>query len=220
MNERVGSGRRPWLAICAALVAVSLWASAFTAIKAVVGSLSPGGLALGRLTIGSLVLGAFVRFGSWSRLRRDDVILLILAGVTVFGLYNMSLNEAERRIDAGIASMLVNISPLLVIALAAMFLNEKTSKLLLIGGAISLLRVLLIGLSATSGETPLVGVGFSLGAALAYAIGLVATEACAGPSASSAGHLDLLRGWSGDMLSLHRGAADRSAISPRCRHSW
>ena len=48
------------LAVAAALVTVTLWASAFVGIRAVVDDFSPGSLALGRLTVGSIALGVVV----------------------------------------------------------------------------------------------------------------------------------------------------------------
>jgi drug/metabolite transporter (DMT)-like permease len=38
-----------------------------------------------------------------------------------FGLYNVALNTAERAIDAGTAAMVINIAPLVVMGLAAVF---------------------------------------------------------------------------------------------------
>lgn len=172
----VRRGSRPWLPLGAAIVAVCLWASAFVAIRFVAESLSPGGLAFGRLIIGSVVLGGILYFQPSRQLSRDDKRLLGLAGLLWFGIYNVALNEAERHVDAGTAAMLVNVGPIIVIALAAVFLDESITRLLLVGGAISFTGVILIGMATTSGQASQKGVSLSLVAALGYAGGLVAQK--------------------------------------------
>lgn len=167
---------RQLLPVGAALVAVLLWASAFVAIRDVAEALSPGGLAFGRLMIGSLILGGILYFQPSRKLRAKDMRLLTLAGLLWFGIYNVALNEAERHVDAGTAAMLVNIGPIMVIALAATFLDEKVTRLLLAGGAISFTGVIFIGITTTSSEMSLKGVALSLVAALGYAGGLVAQK--------------------------------------------
>jgi drug/metabolite transporter (DMT)-like permease len=54
------SDRERALALGAALVTVSLWASAFVGIRSASRQLSPEALALGRLTIASIALGLVV----------------------------------------------------------------------------------------------------------------------------------------------------------------
>ena len=108
------------MALLAALVTVVLCASAFVGIRAAGEDLSPGALSVGRLAVGSVVLGAFVL---WQRGRlpgRGEWPLLVVCGVLWFGLYNLALNEAERRVDAGTAAMLVNVGPILIAILAAL----------------------------------------------------------------------------------------------------
>lgn len=56
-TERAGTDR---LALAAALVTVTLWASAFVGIRAVADDLSAGSLALGRLVVAAVALGFVV----------------------------------------------------------------------------------------------------------------------------------------------------------------
>ena len=49
---------------------------------------------------------------------------LVAIGVLWFGLYNVALNAGERRVDAGTAAMLIQLSPVLVAVLAAVFLER------------------------------------------------------------------------------------------------
>lgn len=164
------------LPFLAALVSVVLWAAAFVGIRAAGRSFSPGPLALGRLAIGSVLLGAVVLSRPTVRPTRRELALLILAGVLWFGVYQVLLNDAERRVDAGTAAMLVLIAPIFIVALAAVFLKERTTPNLLLGGALAFAGVVVIGLATSSRNASLVGVILCLLAALASAIGVVAEK--------------------------------------------
>ena len=164
------------LPLLAALTSVVLWAAAFVGIRAAGRSFSPGPLALGRLALGSALLGTVVLSRRTIRPTRRELALLVLAGLLWFGVYQVVLNEAERRVDAGTASMLVLIAPIFIVALAAAFLKERTTPNLLLGGALAFAGVIVIGLATSSRSASLVGVVLCLLAALASAIGMVAEK--------------------------------------------
>ncbi len=168
--------RRAWVPLAAALVSVVLWASAFVGIRAAGRAFSPGALALGRLALGSILLGAVVLTRPFVRPTRRELALLVLAGLLWFGVYNLVLNEAERRVDAGTASMLVLVAPIIIIVLAAAFLKERTTPNLVGGGALAFAGVLVIGFATTARHAPLGGVILCLVAALSSAIGVVAEK--------------------------------------------
>ena len=90
-----------WLPLAAALVSVVLWAGAFVGIRAAGRSFSPGALALGRLTIGSVLLGAIAAMRPFVRPTRRELLLLVLAGLLWFGVYNIVLNDADKVARAG-----------------------------------------------------------------------------------------------------------------------
>lgn len=165
------------LPLLAALTTVLLWASAFVAIRHVGGVFSPGVLSLGRLLVGSVVLGALVlaRPNPWPA--RELWPRLLVCGVLWFGVYNVALNAAEQRVDAGTAAMLVNIGPILIALLAGALLGEGFPRALLLGGAVAFAGVVIIG-AATSARASTDGVGvlLCLLAATAYAIGVVAQK--------------------------------------------
>jgi drug/metabolite transporter (DMT)-like permease len=169
--------RERFLALGAALVTVALWASAFVGIRAGSQELTPGALALGRLTIAGLALGLVVLVRREPLPSRRDLPAIAFVGITWFGLYNIALMEAERRVDAGTAAMLVNIGPILIAVLAGVVLREGFPRRLLAGCAIAFLGAVLIG-SATSkhGLVPSVGLWLCLAAALFYAVGVVAQK--------------------------------------------
>ena len=90
------------------------------------------------------------------------------------GVYSISLNAAERRVDAGTAAMLINTGPILIAVLAGVFLREGFPPRLFTGLAVAFAGVLLIGLSTTgTGGRAGLGIAFCLGAAVAYASAVV-----------------------------------------------
>src|SRR5438067_11742567 len=97
---------RRWLPLLAALVSVVLWACAFVGIRAAGQAFSPGALALGRLRGGSLLLGGLQATRPFVRPTRRQLALPLLAGLPWFGVYNVVLNDAERRVDAATAASL------------------------------------------------------------------------------------------------------------------
>jgi drug/metabolite transporter (DMT)-like permease len=98
-------------------------------------------------------------------------------GLLWFAAYNVMLNEAEQRIDAGTAAMLVNIGPVLIALLAGFLLGEGFPRLLLAGCAVAFAGAIVIGF-ATSEVSVTAGWGAALclAAAVAYAGGVVAQK--------------------------------------------
>jgi drug/metabolite transporter (DMT)-like permease len=165
------------LAVAAALVTVLLWASAFVAIRDAGGEVSAGPLSLGRLLVAASVLGAIVAARRDALPQRADLPRLAVCGLLWFGAYNVVLNAAEQRVDAGTAAMLVNTGPILIALLAGLLLHEGFPRTLLAGCAIAFAGAVVIGL-ATSGRGLDAGWGAALclAAAAAYAGGVVAQK--------------------------------------------
>lgn len=164
--------------LLAVLVTVVAWASAFVAIRGVRDSLSPAGLALGRLTVGSLALAAALAVRrTWVRPTPREWGLLAVVGVSWFAVYNVALNAAERRVEAGTAAMLVNTGPVLIALLAGVVLREGFPRWLLIGAGVSFAGAVLIG-AATSTRAGADGTGvlLCLLAAASWAIGVTAQK--------------------------------------------
>jgi drug/metabolite transporter (DMT)-like permease len=169
---------RDWTALGAVLVTVVAWSSAFVAIRWVGETYDPGPLSLGRLLIGSAVLGLMVRARRrWVRPTRREWGLLLLCGIAWFAVYNVALNAAEQRIDAGTTAMLVNVGPILIAVLAGWLLGEGFPRWLMVGAAVALAGALLIGIATrTAGGADLLGALLALVAATTYAIGVVAQK--------------------------------------------
>jgi drug/metabolite transporter (DMT)-like permease len=168
--------RERLLALGAALLTVTLWASAFVGIRAAGRDLSPGALALGRLLVASVALGAFALIRRDGLPARGNLGGIALCGILWFGLYSVVLNEAERTVDAGTAAMLVNVGPILIAALAGLLLGEGFPRTLLIGCAIAFGGAVVIGIATSKSIVPSWGAFLCVVAALAYAGGVVAQK--------------------------------------------
>jgi drug/metabolite transporter (DMT)-like permease len=164
-------------ALGSALVTVTLWASAFVAIRSASSQLSPEALALGRLTLASIALGLVVAVRREPLPAARDVPAIAFCGVFWFALYNIALNDAERHVDAGTAAMLVNLGPLLIALFAGVVLGEGFPPPLLAGCAIAFAGTILIG-AATSkhGVAPSWSALLCVAAALFYAMSVVAQK--------------------------------------------
>jgi drug/metabolite transporter (DMT)-like permease len=165
------------LALAAALVTVVVWASAFIGIRDAGDEIAPGPLSLGRLLVGSVVLGIVVAARHERLPPRADIPRLVLCGLLWFAAYNVVLNAAEQRVDAGTAAMLVNVGPVLIAVLAGLVLHEGFPRALLAGCVVSFAGAVVIG-AATSDRSIDAGWGAAmcLAAAAAYAGGVVAQK--------------------------------------------
>lgn len=163
-----------WQPVSAIAVTLVLWASAFVAIRHLGHDVSPGALSLGRLLIAAVALSLLLLRAPRSRFTRNEVLLLLGCGIAWFGIYNLALKASEQKIDAATAAMVVQVGPILIAFLAALFLGEKLTGWLLLGMAIAFGGVVVIG-SAMRGDggSDLDGVLLSLLAAATYAIGVV-----------------------------------------------
>ena len=166
--------RHPVLPLLAVATTLVLWASAFVAIRHLGATFSPGALSLGRLVVGSLVLGAVLAGRGWVRPRRADWPPMIAIGLLWFGLYNVALNEGEQRVDAGTASMLIQLSPVLIAVLAVLFLGERSAPTLWIGLVVAFAGVVVISLATSSGSNrDVLGVALCLVSAAAYSVSVI-----------------------------------------------
>lgn len=176
-----------WLPAGAALTTVLVWASAFVGIRCAGRHLGPGELALGRLLVGSAVLGGFVLARREPLPRGRALVLTLACGVLWFGLYNVALNAAERRVDAGIAALLVNVGPILIALFAGLFLREGFPTRLLAGCLVSFTGAAVIAVAVSRhGLHAAWGAVLCLVAALAYAGGVVVQKPVLGSSSAVA----------------------------------
>ena len=163
-----------WLPLAAVACTLVFWASAFVAIRHLGDDFSAGPLSLGRLLVGSVFLGVAALSRGVPRPTREEWGPIVVIGVLWFGLYNVALNQGERSVDAGTAAMLIQVSPVLIAVLAALFLDERFTLYLGVGLALAFGGVVLISVSSSrSADSDLTGVLLVLIAAVAYAISLI-----------------------------------------------
>jgi drug/metabolite transporter (DMT)-like permease len=131
-------------------------------------------LALTRIVVGSIVLGIAMLARQERLPGRGALGRAMLAGVLWFGAYMLSLNAAERWVDAGTSSLLVNTGPLFIALLAGWLLHEGFPRALLGGCAVALVGAGLIAVSVSGhGSHELLGAGLCLVAAISYALAMV-----------------------------------------------
>src|ERR1700760_2455301 len=118
----VPAGSRP--AVAAAAGTVVLWASAFPAIAVAVPHLGPVGLSVARLGVASLALALAAPFLRVRRPRARDLPLIALCGLAGMTAYQLLLNQGERGVPAGTASLLVATAPVYARLLATRVLGR------------------------------------------------------------------------------------------------
>lgn len=161
--------------MAAAGVTVLLWASAFIAIRSAGEYFSPGSLALGRLIAGAAVLTAImlVRRESWA-LPRAAWPGVAATGVLWFGVYMVMLNWGEQHLDAGTASMIVNVGPILIALLGGWLLKEGFPRRVLAGIAVSFCGAVVVGFSLSSGgSASIIGLLACVLAAVGFSVAMV-----------------------------------------------
>jgi drug/metabolite transporter (DMT)-like permease len=102
-----------------------IWASSFVSIRYALKALSAQNLAFYRYFIASVffIVVAFVK--KIKLPQPQDIIGLLIVGVTGFTAYNLLLNFGEKQVDAGIASFIINTSPLFSIIYVVLKGEEK-----------------------------------------------------------------------------------------------
>lgn len=162
------------LALLAVGTTLLLWASAFVAIRHLGDHVSPGALTLGRLAVGSLCLGAVLLARGWSRPTAGDWARLAAIGVLWFAIYNLALNEGERRVDAGTAAMLIQVAPVLIALLAVPLLGERSTPTLWVGLFVAFAGIAVISLSTSpGGDRDVLGVALCLVSAATYSVAAI-----------------------------------------------
>jgi drug/metabolite transporter (DMT)-like permease len=155
--------------LAAGIAVVILWASAFPAIRVAAPAFGAIGLSLSRLAVAS---AALLVLACWTRPRRPrlrDLPLITAAGFLGMTAYQLLLNEAERSVPAGTASLVIAAAPLVSLAIATVFLGEGLTWAAALGSVVALGGVTVVSL-ARSGISVAGGIALVVAATLAQGI--------------------------------------------------
>jgi len=164
--------------LLAVLVTIFAWASAFVLIRDLRDVFDPGALALGRIAAAAIALTIAVAVSrAWVTPTRREWGLLAVTGAGWFAIYNVLLNAAEQRIDAGTAALLLGTGPILIALLSGVVLREGFPRWLMIGGGVAFAGVALIAESTRSEPSyDPIGVVLCLLASTCWAIAVLAQK--------------------------------------------
>jgi drug/metabolite transporter (DMT)-like permease len=163
----------PRLALATTIV---LWASAFPAIRAALEGYSPAHLSVLRLLVAAIALGAVAAARGVRLPARRDVPAIAGLGLTGMAAYQVLLNSGERTVPAGTASLIVNVSPVIVALVATALLGERLTRLGWAGIAIAFGGVTIIALTGEGGVQLSAGALLVLGAAVVQAAYFVGSK--------------------------------------------
>lgn len=178
---------------------VLLWASAFPAITVAVRGLGPAGLSVVRLAIASAALALAAPAVGVRRPRARDLPLIGLCGLAGMTAYQLLLNDGERTVPAGTASLLVATTPVYASLLAACFLGEYPARRWWAGSVIALAGTAVIAASH--------GLGFGVAALVVLAAAIV-------QGVFHAGQKSLLRRYTGFEVAVYAMWAGTVFILP------
>jgi drug/metabolite transporter (DMT)-like permease len=102
------------------------WGGSWVAAKKISPFMGPYSAAFLRFAIGSvsLVLFTIKKEGILPRLKKKQIIPVILLGVTGIFFYNIFFFQGLKYINAGRASLIVSIIPIFIVIISVLFLKE------------------------------------------------------------------------------------------------
>lgn len=133
--------------ICAHAFTILIWGTAFPAIRMGLESYTPEHLTLLRLLIASFILLLFSFIYKLRLPDLKDIPAIFIFGSLGFTIYHIALNYGEKTVNAGSASLIISVTPIVTAILAFVFLNEKMKLNGWIGGVMSFAGIALISFS-------------------------------------------------------------------------
>jgi len=212
----------PWTVVVVMSSVILVWGAAFSGIKVLLETLSPGGLTAGRLVISAIVFTVMLPFLGSGKPRREpgDLWRLVVIGLTGAAGYHLAINWGEQYISAGVASLVVATMPVMVAVLAATVLKERLGRTGVLGVLVALAGVTLLVLGSEGGlqARSVIGVLVTL---LAPACWAVYTTVSKPLSARYDGvRLNLLGAWLGAVIVLPLGFGDVSRLGSLDGRGW
>ena len=126
---------------------MTLWASAFPAVRYVLRYLSPEALMLYRFIIASAFLLGYCAIKKIPPPKFEDAPLFILSGFVGLFLYMWAFNAGTVHVPAGISSFIISSAPIITLVLSIFMINEKATPIIWVGAITSLIGIGIIGLA-------------------------------------------------------------------------
>ena len=157
------------------LVTLSLiWGLAFVAIKMLEPMISPVNLTLLRWFVaGAAFLILLPIFGrSKVPVEKGDLPRLLIVSFANVVAYHLTLNYSEGSIDAGLATLLVAMGPIFIVAISALLLRERHGRMIYLAILLAFAGALILffGTVKTAGSSTIPGILEGIGTALSYAV--------------------------------------------------
>jgi len=128
------------------LLTAIFWGGTFVAGRLVTQNVGPYSIAFLRFTIASILL-LFLTWrieGKLPRLKKSQIIPVVLLGITGIFFYNIMFFKALKIIEAGRASLIIATCPIFITICSAIFLREKINLLKVIGIVISVCGAVIV----------------------------------------------------------------------------
>jgi len=121
----------------AAMISSLLWAANLPATRFVLLYYSPYSLALFRFVVASVCLGGIAVIGKTPLPEKRDLPMFAISGIVGVFLFTIFLNTGARHVYSGIASFIINTSPVFALVFARILLRETVKPACWIGIMIS-----------------------------------------------------------------------------------
>lgn len=166
--------------------AIVLWSTAEVVTRTIIQDIGPFLLAAARFTLGSAFLLVFLP-GELRRrsLRITRGVLWTATWMSIIGVIiaSVSYQYSLKYAGAAIVATIFGASPLMVLFLAAMLLDEAITSAKVAGMSVGLCGIGVLSLSQSSATFSLLGLGLAVVCAFSFALFTVIVKKCAGPYA-------------------------------------
>jgi drug/metabolite transporter (DMT)-like permease len=144
---------------------VLFWGLAFTAIKYSVQIISPVAIASLRFGIATILFAVLILSGR--RISRIDIPKVFVLGIFGVSIYHVFLNAGEIYVSSGVASVIISLAPIFVLALSSIVLKEKITAAKVVGTLIAFSGVVVI---SEPSYTNILGISLVMVSTIAAAI--------------------------------------------------
>jgi drug/metabolite transporter (DMT)-like permease len=144
------------------LLTAVFWGGTFIAGRAIAGSVDPFSAAFLRFAVASVLLLLLTLHaeGRIPRLRRGQILPLILAGMTGVFAYNALFFKGVQLVTASRASLIVAMNPVLITLAAAVFFKDRLNLMKVMGIVLSVFGAFIVISKGNPAEILREGVGF------------------------------------------------------------